>query len=194
MSLDDIEDTQEPVLSLGDAALLSAFAKLYKERIVPEIDVKIGGVKGPLLTAYDDPDRSTKSIDVKVGGIPVATHTVAISQDKFDVGDEDAFTAFAEEHDEIEVIIRARPAFRAATLKRAKYDKATNSIVDKRSGEVIPGITRTPGGQPTGTVTLTWKEGGQETLMEAFRKGQLDSLLRGVPMLPAQQGRDAEQQ
>ncbi|MFE3139606.1 hypothetical protein [Streptomyces scopuliridis] len=192
--MDDIEETAEPTLSLGDAALLSVFAKLFKEHVVPAIDEKIAAVKGPLLVAYDDPESSTKSVDAKVNGIAVATHTVAISKDKYVVGDEDAFNSFAEEHNEVEVIIQARPAFRDAMLKRAKYDKATDAIVDKLTGEMIPGIIRIPGGKPTGSVTLRWKEGGQEAVLEAFHEGQLDSLLRGVPMLPAAPGRDAEQQ
>lgn len=192
MSYDTVDETPEPALSLGDAALLSVFAKLFKEHVVPAVDEKIAAVKGPLLTAYDNPDSSTKSVDAKVNGIAVATHTVAISKDKYVVGDADVFNAFAEERGEVEVIIQARPAFRDAVLKRAKYDKATGEIVDKTTGEVIPGITRIPGGRPTGTVSLTWKDGGQEAVMEAFHKGQLDGLLRGVPMLPAAPNRDKQ--
>lgn len=151
-------------------------------------------MKSPLLAAYDDPESSTKSIDAKVHGVAVATHTVAISKDKYVVGDEEAFNAYAEDHGEVEVIIQARPAFRDKMLKLAKYDKATGAIVDKTTGEMIPGITRIPGGKPTGSVTLRWKEGGQETVLEAFRKGELDGLLRGVPMLPAAPDRSPEQQ
>ncbi|MER5301284.1 hypothetical protein ABT039_17680 [Streptomyces lasiicapitis] len=185
MSYDDVDQTPVPALSLGDAALLSVFAKVFKESVVPAIDEKIAAVKRPLLAAYDDPDSSTKSVDAKVNGVAVATHTVAISKDKYDVGDEDAFSEFAEERGEVEVIIRARPAFRAAMLKRATYDKVADAIVDKVTGEVIPGVIRVPGGKPTGTITTTWKDGGREALMEAFHAGQLDGLLRGVPMLPA---------
>ncbi|GGW95384.1 hypothetical protein [Streptomyces noursei] len=194
MSYDDVDQTPEPVLSLGDAALLSVFAKLFKDHVVPAIDEKIAAVKSPLLAAYDDPESSTKSIDAKVNGVAVATHTVAISKDKYVVDDEEAFNAFAEEHDEVEVIIQARPAFRDKMLKLAKYDKATGAIVDKSTGEVIPGITRIPGGKPTGSVSLRWKEGGQEAVLEAFHKGELDSLLRGVPMLPAAPDRSPMQQ
>ncbi|WP_031102280.1 hypothetical protein [Streptomyces sp. NRRL S-146] len=194
MSYDDVDQTPEPVLSLGDAAILSVFAKLFKDHVVPAIDEKIAAVKGPLLAAYDDPESSTKSIDAKVNGIAVATHTVAISKDKYILDDEEAFNAFAEEHGEVEVIIQARPAFRDKMLKLAKYDKATGVIVDKTTGEVIPGITRVPGGKPTGSVSLRWKGGGQEAVLEAFHKGELDSLLRGVPMLPAAPDRSPEQQ
>lgn len=194
MSFDDVEETPEPTLSLGDAALLSVFAKLFKEHVVPAIDEKIAAVKGPLLVAYGDPESSTKSVDAKVDGVAVATHTVAISKDKYVVGDEDAFTEFAEEKGEVEVIIQARPAFRDKMLKVARYDRATDTIVDKITGEVIPGITRIPGGKPTGSVTVSWKEGGREAVLDAFHKGQLDSLLRGVPMLPAAPGRTPEQQ
>ncbi|WP_406153264.1 hypothetical protein OG217_05935 [Streptomyces sp. NBC_01023] len=193
MSYDDVDQTPEPALSLGDAALLSVFGKLFKDQVVPAIDEKIAAVKGPLLAAYDNPESSTKSIDAKVDGIAVATHTVAISKDKYAVGDEEAFTAFAEDRGEVEVIIRARPAFQDAMLKRAKYDKATGTIVDRLTGEVIPGITRIPGGKPTGSVSLRWKDGGQEAVMDAFHKGELDSLLRGVPMLPAAPAREPEQ-
>ena len=192
MSYDDPEEKPQPALPLGDAALLSVFAKLFKDHIVPAIDEKIAAVKGPLLSAYDNPESSTKSVDAKVNGIAVATHTVAISKDKYIVGDEDLFNAFAEEHGEVEVIIQARPAFRDKMLKRAKYDRATDSIVDKLTGEVVPGITRIPGGKPTGTVTLSWKEGGQEAVLEAYEQGQLDSLLRGVPMLPVAPARDGD--
>ncbi|WP_030777701.1 hypothetical protein [Streptomyces sp. NRRL S-920] len=193
MSYEDADQTPVPALSLGDAALLSVFAKVFKESVVPAIDEKIAAVKVPLLAAYDDPDSSTKSVDAKVNGVAVATHTVAFSRDKYDVSDEDAFTEFAEEHGEVEVIIRARPAFRTAMLKRATYDKATGDIVDKLTGEVIPGVVRIPGGKPTGTITTTWKDGGKEALMEAFYAGDLDGLLRGVPMLPAAPERGAQQ-
>ncbi|MFD3514932.1 hypothetical protein [Streptomyces sp. NPDC058657] len=192
MSNDDAEQIQESALSLGDAALLSVFAKLFKERVVPAIDERIAAVKGPLLSAYEGPSGQGR-VDAKVNGFTVATHTVAISKDKYTVSDEDAFTAFAEEHDEIEAIIRARPAFRDAMLKRAKFDKASGTIVDKLTGEEIPGISRTPGGKPTGTVTLSWKEGGEEAVLEAYANGQLDGLLRGVPMLPVAPARDGEQ-
>ncbi|MDI3407702.1 hypothetical protein [Streptomyces cavernicola] len=192
MSYDDVDQTPEPVLSLGDAALLSVFAKLFKDQVVPAIDEKIAAVKGPLLAAYDAPESSTKSIDAKVNGVPVASHTVAVSKDKYVVEDEEAFTAFAESRDEVEVIIQARPAFRDKMLKLAKQDKATGAIVDKSTGEVIPGITRTPGGRPTGSVSLHWKDGGKEAVLDAFHKGELDSLLRGVPMLPAAADRKPE--
>ncbi|MEV0444604.1 hypothetical protein AB0I84_04285 [Streptomyces spectabilis] len=193
MSHDDVDQTPEPALSLGDAALLSVFAKVFKESVVPAIDEKIAAVKRPLLAAYDDPDSSTKSVDAKVNGVAIATHTVAVSKDKYDVGDEDTFNEFAEERGEVEVIIRARPAFRTAMLKRATYDKATDAIVDKLTGEVIPGLIRIPGGKPTGAITTTWKDGGKEVLMEAFHTGQLDGLLRGVPMLPAAPESGAQQ-
>ncbi|MFE0058640.1 hypothetical protein [Streptomyces sp. NPDC059003] len=194
MSYDDTEEMPQSALSLGDAALLSVFAKLFKDHVVPAIDEKIAAVKGPLLVAYDNPDSSTKSVDAKVDGVAVATHTVAISKDKYVVGDADAFNAYAEERGEVEVIIQARPAFRDSMLKRAKYDKETDAIVDKQTGEVIPGITRIPGGKPTGSVTTTWKEGGREAVMEAFHEGRLDGLLRGVPMLPGPPNRVTEQQ
>ncbi|NGO67873.1 hypothetical protein [Streptomyces boncukensis] len=193
MSYDDVDQTLQPTLSLGDAALLSVFAKLFKEHVVPAIDEKIAAVKGPLLDAYDGPD-STSRVDAKVNGTAVATHTVAISKDKYVVDDEEAFTAFAEDRDEAEVIIQARPAFRDAMLKRAAYDKDSGAIVDKVTGEVIPGVKRIPGGKPTGSVALRWKEGGQEAVLEAFHKGQLDDLLRGVPMLPSAPTRDGGEQ
>ncbi|MFG2141811.1 hypothetical protein [Streptomyces sp. NPDC048650] len=191
MSYDDADQTPEPVLALGDAALLSVFAKLFKEHVIPAIDEKIAAVKSPLLTAYDGPTGQGR-VDAKVNGITVATHTVAISKDKYVIGDEDVFNEFAEEKGEAEAIIQARPSFRDAMLKRAKFDKDTGVIVDKLTGEVIPGITRIPGGKPTGSVTLSWKEGGQDAVMEAYQKGQLDGLLHGVPMLPAASARDGE--
>ncbi|MGW1275471.1 hypothetical protein ACWD4V_00745 [Streptomyces tsukubensis] len=194
MSFDDAATHPEPALSLGDTALLSAFAKLFKDTVVPAIDVKAAAVKVPLINAYEDPESGIKSVDVKVGGIAVATHTVSVAKDKYQVGDEEAFTAYAEECGEAEVIIRARPAFLAAKLKDATYDKATGQIVDKTTGELIPGVVRIPGGKATGSVSLTWKDGGREAVMDAFHRGELDALLRGVPMLPPAPGRVAGQQ
>ncbi|WP_413100934.1 hypothetical protein [Streptomyces sp. Inha503] len=192
MSHEDADQKPDIALPLGDAALLSVFAKLFKAHVVPAIDDRIATVKAPLLDAYDGP-TGQRSVDAKVNGIAVATHTVAISKDKYEVGDEEAFTAFAEEHGEIEVIIQARPAFRDAMLKRATYDKDSDTVVDKLTGEVIPGVNHIPGGKPTGTVTLSWKPGGQEAVLEAYHKGQLHGLLRGIPMLPAASVRDGEQ-
>lgn len=193
MSYDDADQPSEPVLSLGEAALLSVFAKLFKDHVIPAIDDKIAAVKGPLLSAYNDPDNGSKSIDAKVNGVAVATHTVAVSKDKYVVGDEDAFTEFADSKGEVEGIIRVRPAFEDAMLKRVTFDKETGEIVDKYTGEVVPGITRIPGGTATGSVSLRWKDGGKDAVMEAFHKRELDALLRGVPMLPAPPARDPQQ-
>ncbi|WP_086825694.1 hypothetical protein [Streptomyces sp. NRRL B-24572] len=181
----DAGQTTETSLSLGDAALLSAFAKLFKSRVVPQIDAKADAVKAPLLAAYEDPDSGIKSIDVRIGGVPVATHTVSVSRGKYEVGDEEKFTAYADDCGEAEAIIQVRPAFRDAMLKRAAYDKATGNVVDKITGEVIPGVRYIPGGQPTGSISTTWKDGGQEALEAAYASGQLSGLLNGVPMLPA---------
>ncbi|MYW67113.1 hypothetical protein GTY65_24035 [Streptomyces sp. SID8379] len=184
----DAAEQPQPDMSLGDVALLSAFAKLFKDHVVPAIDKKIAAVKTPLLAAYDDPERGTKSIDVKVNGVAVATQTVSVSRDKYDVADDDKFNEFAEECGEAEVIIQARPSFREAMIKRAKFDKETGQIVDKLTGQVIPGMVRIPGGKPTGSVSLTWKDGGKEAVVDAYHSGQLHSLLSGVPMLPAPPG------
>ncbi|MEU8540926.1 hypothetical protein AB0C52_13215 [Streptomyces sp. NPDC048717] len=181
----DAGQTAETHLSLGDAALMSAFAKFLRGRVVPQIDAKVDTVKAPLLAAYKDPDSGIKSIDAKIGGVPVATHTVAVSKGKCEVADEEEFMAYAEECGEVEAIIQVRPAFRDAALKRATYDKATGSVIDKVTGEIIPGVRYIPGGQVTGSISTTWKDGGQEALEAAYISGQLRSLLGGVPMLPA---------
>ncbi|MFK0290714.1 hypothetical protein ACIQU6_09575 [Streptomyces sp. NPDC090442] len=179
----DADTTPGSNLPLGDAALLAVFAKLVREHVTSALDERIAAVKAPLLDAYQGP-TGQRSVDAKVNGVAVATHTVALAKDKYEIGDEDAFTAFAEECGEVEVIIQARPAFRTAALKRAAYDKDTDTIVDKYTGEVIPGLTRTPGGTPTGTVSLSWKDGGRDTVLDAYHTGQLNGLLRGIPMLP----------
>ncbi|MFZ3557234.1 hypothetical protein [Streptomyces sp. BH055] len=193
MSHTDDEQTPPP-LSLGDAALLSAVMKLFKDAMVPAIDERIAAVKAPLLAAYADPERGIKSIDAKVNGVAVATQTVGVSRDKYDVADEDAFTEFVEENypTEVEAIIRARPSFRDAMIKRATFDKASGQVVDKLTGQVIPGVTRIPGGDPTGNVSLRWKDGGREAVMEAYHSGHLRGLLSGVPMLPPSPPAQAE--
>ncbi|MFF0481992.1 hypothetical protein [Streptomyces sp. NPDC004435] len=181
----DAGQTTETPLSLGDAALLSAFAKHFRTRVVPLIDEKADAVKAPLLAAYADPDSGIKSIDVRIGGVPIATHTVSVSRGKYEVADEEKFAAFADDCGECEVIIQVRPAFRDAMLKRAVYDKTTGIVVDKLTGEPIPGLRYIPGGKATGSISTKWKDGGQEVLEAAYASGQLRSLLNGVPMLPA---------
>lgn len=177
------EPTELPLTSLG---LIGALARALNERTKSVIAPKVDAPKAPLIEGFGKSKQS--DLVVEVDGQEVGHYKVNTTNDRFIVDDDSAFDAYAEEKDEIDVVIVRKPSFEKAVLARAEIDPKTGAIFDSQTGEVIPGVKFVPGGQPTGTVTWTWKkrkghEVGKETLLAAWQRGALDDLLRETPEL-----------
>ncbi|MFE2188561.1 hypothetical protein [Streptomyces sp. NPDC059455] len=187
--VDDGTQAEESTeLSLTSLGLIGALARTLQERTKDVISPKVDAPKGPLLKGFEENKQS--DLVVQVDGQEVGHYKVATTNDRFVVEDESAFDAYAEEKGEIDVVIVRKPAWEKAVLGRAEVDPTTGAIFDSQTGEVIPGVKFMPGGQPTGTVTWTWKKRkgravGKETLLAAWQRGDLDDLLRETPELLA---------
>ncbi|MCG8971868.1 hypothetical protein, partial [Streptomyces sp. CL12-4] len=167
-----------PLTSLG---VIGALARALQARTKKVIAPKADAPKIPLLKVF----ASSKHTDhiVEIAGQEVGRYKVNTTNDRFEVADPTAFEAFAEEKDEIDIVIVPKPAWVDAILKRAEQDPVTGDIFDSETGEVIPGLRFVPGGEPTGTVSFTWKkrngrEVGKEVLLAAWHRRELDDLLR----------------
>ena len=180
---------EAPPRSLGELALIAAATRVVKERVTPHFTANDADAKAALIAAYLGSD-GTRSVQAKVDGVPVATLTVSVPKPKFTVSDPDQFLTYADEQGETEIIVRPKPKFQEAVLKRAVLDEETGQVVDKRTGEVIPGVTRIPGGQPS-QASLTWNDDGFERLERAMKDGSLRHILGGMPQLPPPHSDDA---
>ncbi|MFJ7004167.1 hypothetical protein ACIQWY_29680 [Streptomyces albidoflavus] len=178
------EEPQEPTLvSLG---LIGALAQAMAEHQATVIGPRKDAPKEQLVNGFAQSMQS--DLVVQIGGQEIGRYKVNLSRDKFVVADEEQFDAYAEEKGEVVVTVSRTPAWEKAVLSHAEIDPDTGEIFDSRSGEVIPGLKFVPGGKPTGTVTWTWKSRkkvpvGKEALLAAWRRGELDDLLKDTPEL-----------
>lgn len=184
-----VEETTE--IPLADIGLMATVARAMNEHQRTVITPRVDDAKVPLIEAFVKRRQSDLTINVP-SGAEVGRFKVNVAKDKFEVADEAVFDRYAEDLGEIEIVVRRRPAWEAAVLKAARPG-ADGKIFDSRTGEEIPGLRLVPGGQPTGTVTWTWKkhgdvETGKLALLAALRNGELNDLLRSRPeLLPSQQ-------
>lgn len=182
------ESIELPLTSLG---LIGALARALAERLESVIQPKKDAPKAPLIKGFVDDGRS--HLVVTVNGEEVGRYKVALTRDRFEVADQEKFSAYAESKGEIDVVITPKPTFVAAVLKHAVRNPETGTIFDSRTGEEIPGLRFVPGGTPTGTVTWIWKtfKGqpiGKDLLLAAYRRGEFNELLRDTPeLLPGAQ-------
>lgn len=191
MSNDVADGTQaeEPeVLPLTTLGLIGAIARAMSEHQKAVIAPKVDSAKVPLLKGFVENKQS--DLVVEVDGQRVGQYKVNLTRDKFVVDDDEAFDEFAEEQDEIDLVITRKPAWEKAILAHAQIDPKTGTIFDSRNGMVIPGLKFVPGGQPTGTVTWTWHTTkgqplGKAALLAAYHRGDLDPLLQTTPELMA---------
>ncbi|MGW4086992.1 hypothetical protein ACWEGS_28570 [Streptomyces sp. NPDC004822] len=179
-------DEKAPALPLTTLALIGAVARAMTEHQAAVIAPKVNAPKEHLVAEFLS--RKQPTLHVEVGGEEVGHYKVNLTKDRFEVADEKAFDAYAEDKGEYDVLIVRRPSFEKAVLAHAQRDPETGTIFDSRSGEVIPGIKFVPGGKPTGTVTWTWKTFkkqpiGKAVLLAALRRGELNDLLRETPEL-----------
>ncbi|MFK0159103.1 hypothetical protein ACIQVK_44420 [Streptomyces sp. NPDC090493] len=179
-------DEKAPALTLTTLGLIGAVARAMTEHQTAVIAPKVNAAKEPLVAEFLE--RKQPNLIVEIGGQEVGHYKVNLTKDRFEVDDEKAFDAYAEDKGEYDVLIVRKPSFEKAVLAHAQRDPETGAIFDSRSGEVIPGLKFVPGGKPTGTVTWTWKTFkkqpiGKAVLMAALRRGELDDLLRETPEL-----------
>ncbi|MBG7704898.1 hypothetical protein HCJ76_44255 [Streptomyces sp. MC1] len=96
----------------------------------------------------------------KLEGIQAAKFTESTTNPSFEITDRAAFLKWADSHGETEWVVRK--AFQDAILKkRARW--VNGEAVDSVTGEVIPGVTRNPGGAHI-SVKPTFTEAGEELL------------------------------
>ncbi|WP_326724647.1 hypothetical protein OHT59_40160 [Streptomyces sp. NBC_00243] len=174
-----------PLTSLG---LIGALARALDEHQTSVITPQKDAPKAPLIKGFAENRQS--DLVVQVAGQDVGKYKVNLTRDRFVVDDEAAFDQYAEEKGEIDVIIVRREAWEKTVLAHAEVAPETGLIFDPRTGEAIPGVKFLPGGKPTGTVTWTWKTrkgqaSGKAALLAAWRRGDLNDLLRETPELMA---------
>ncbi|MEU6460357.1 hypothetical protein [Streptomyces sp. NPDC046976] len=189
MSHDAADDTQAeqstelPLTSLG---LIGALARALEDHQKGVIKPKKDAPLAPLINTFLAKKQS--NLVVEIGGEEVGRYKVNVTRDRFEIADRTKFDAYAEKKDEIDVILTAKPAFESACLAHAVRNPETGTIFDSRTGEEIPGLEFVPGGEPTGTLTFTWKSFkgepiGKNVLLAAARRGDLDELLKETPEL-----------
>ncbi|WP_328491192.1 hypothetical protein [Streptomyces zaomyceticus] len=184
-----VEETTE--VPLTDIGLMAAVARAVNDHQRAVIGPRVNDAKVPLIQAFAERRQSDLTINLP-SGAEVGRYKVNIQKDKFEVADGPVFDRYAETLGEIEIVVRRRPAWEEAVLKAARLGP-DGKIFDSRTGEEIPGIKFVPGGDPTGTVTWTWKKSGDVeigrlALMDAVMSGELDDLLRSRPeLLPGRQ-------
>ncbi|MEU1275388.1 hypothetical protein [Streptomyces sp. NPDC005799] len=188
---DDDQAKEHTGLPLKSLALVGALARAIEDHQKDVIKPKKDAPKEPLIEGFVENRQSDLVVEIR--GEEVGRYKVNLTKDRFEIADQSKFDAYAEDKGEIDIVITAKPAFVEASLKHAQRDPETGVIFDSRTGEVIPGLEFVPGGKPTGTVTFTWKKYkgqpvGMGVLLAAYRRGDLDELLRETPeLLPARQ-------
>ncbi|MFF4188125.1 hypothetical protein ACFYZ9_33515 [Streptomyces sp. NPDC001691] len=135
----------------------------------------------PVIKANSDFIRDTpgiRSTDAQFDGVRAVTFTGRTQQPFFFVEDEDAWKLWADEKGETDYLVK--PSFTEAILKkRATWDAQNKVVVDKTTGEIVPGVSYDPGGKFRG-VNPTWTDAG----MEGVDKILQTVLGRAVAALP----------
>lgn len=187
MPIDATEPHDQPAMPMEDVALIAAFARLFAEEIGPAIQARMDDLNPRLIEAYEQSGQN--GIVAKVGDLVAAKYTVNVTRPRVEVGDEEAFDVYAENHGGQQAIIRRDPVWEKALLKSVQYDSETGVFVDPRTGEVVPGLKYVPGGRATGNITHTWADRGvgRQILRDAWASGQFRHLFADVLELTAGQ-------
>ncbi|MEU3501198.1 hypothetical protein ABZ726_10630 [Streptomyces hundungensis] len=143
----------------------------------------------PVIKANSDFIRDTPGIgstNAEFDGIRAVTFTGRAQQPFFFVEDEDAWKLWADEKGETDYLVK--PSFTEAILKkRATWDARNQVVVDKATGEIVPGISYDPGGKFKG-VQPTWTDAGMERIDEILH-AVLGRAVAALPELgPAEDG------
>lgn len=131
------------------------------------------GICQPAIDANKGYIRDTKGVlttVAEIDGIRAASFTESVRKPYFEISDEQQFLEWADEKGETVWVVRE--SFQEAILKkRARW--VNGEAVDSQTGEVIPGVTRNPGGAHTGvkpTFTAAGEEVIDKTLAQVFGK------------------------
>ncbi|WP_143661425.1 hypothetical protein [Streptomyces pseudogriseolus] len=121
----------------------------------------------------------------EIDGARAAIFTESVKLPFFEVTDPEAFLRWADDKGETEWVVRK--SFRDNILKkRARHIQQTGECVDSVTGEVIPGVTRNPGGTHI-SVKPTFTEAGEE-LLDNFLDALFGNAAAALPMLaPAEE-------
>ncbi|KIF04167.1 hypothetical protein PL81_20375 [Streptomyces sp. RSD-27] len=166
----------------SDQALRAAVAYRVKSRVAAICD--------PLIKANADYIKGTKGLrsttaEMPTGGaedrsVPIVTFTRSVSKPSYFIADERAVFDYADELGETDFVVR--PSFVDALLARVQYDVRTKTVIDRITGEVVPGIGYDPGGV-TLKVSPSWDTAGVEALDTYL--GFIEELFANLPELTA---------
>jgi hypothetical protein len=175
-----MSEEKAPALTSGDLALRAAVA----HRVL----AKVQSICQPVIDANSEHIKNSKGLrstsaelpgDGGAASEPVATFSIRKRRPFFYIKDQKAWVDYAEQHGEMEFVVR--PAFEKNMLSKwARWDKATQSVIDSRTGEVVQGIGRDPGGEVLG-VGVSWPNEGDEAIDQ--RLEFIDSMLTHLPEL-----------
>lgn len=178
-------------MSIKAENLRIALIKTYADALADFMKTARAELLDDLLEKFEE--EGTKSFTVTLpNGEKVGQVTLPESKPSDDVVDPASLFEWAEPQGGIKVDVI--PAQAERVEKRIDYawldGKIKNSIpgdggdlIDSETGEVIPGVKRTPGGiKPS--FTITFAKDGREKLATAYRRGELNELVNGT-VLPA---------
>lgn len=169
-------------MNLRDTNLRYAALKLIADAVKEAMEDEKAGHLEALRESSDE--SGARSWTVTIGGAKIATLNLAQRSAGVKVTDEDALVAAIEQVHPDMVETRLKP-WAAKQILGSIVDVTDDGAVT-RDGEVLPGITATPPGDPY--QSLRWeKDGGRELLTDAIRSGDLAALLSdtGLPLIGA---------
>ena len=147
------------------------------------IDIAIDNDREDLT--YNLKDLSTmfgvKSIDIELpDGEKVATASLSISERKPFVNSEKDFLNWVQENHPNEIVRIVRSSFQKALFERAVVGNV-GEAVDFRTGEMNAGVLFSEGGVEK--LTVRFKKNGRELVADAFREGQLETIIRSIGLI-----------
>ena len=190
--------------SLGTQNIRLALLKALTDALADVLAAERTDHLADLSERYSD--EGVKSMDVRlpvdVDGerVKVATVTLTIPKDKVEVTDTDELVAWAETAApwllretaipaQPEQVIPATPARTEVGIDPAQLEvflKAVKpgpagSVVDPDTGQLVDGMTHTPGSKPR-SFSVRYTDDGRTELMRAWRRGDLADVLDGTPL------------
>ncbi|HET6633477.1 MAG TPA: hypothetical protein VFH77_00465 [Streptomyces sp.] len=152
-------------MNMKELALREAELKTFADAVAAELKA----VKAEMQTALEESGASQVPA-VLDDGTKVATVSLSTPKPTASVVDEDAFTAWVEEHspDNVQTVTQVRPAYRSALLADMTKARATE-WVDTESGEVheVPGVEIRTGRVTSHSVRLA--KDGAEAIVAQWR-------------------------
>jgi hypothetical protein len=178
--------------------------KAMVDAATKELDEMRADHIGPLLERYDQDGTKSFSVRLPGNGALIGALTLPEPKDKYEVTDEQAFTAwFAENHPDAvsvetipgepehtvvvpatpdETITTINPKHRTAIMK-ALDQNDDGDIIDTVTGSIVKGVKYLPGKRPD-KFAVNYEDKGRDLLAAAYRTGQLDSIVGGTSLPP----------